>query len=1136
MTDSPEDKGRAFLEEGEVAYQNGDLSKAQVAFEEAAKYFLMANNQRGEAAALTNLGAACAGARWYSKAIEVLESAIALHKVAGNSDGLAMATFSLASALADSGQLFRAKSLFEESMPLLTSTGNESLAARAGKASQWLAGAVPQGLTDEERDRFDRLSAQLKTATESGMTSYHTRNFAVAVRYWNLALQASQALGLDAKSAQLLVYIGSALCSQGHFDDGLKVFESANSLAHDGGYHWAEAAALNGLGCAHLDLGNVDLGIKYLRQAVEIREGLSEPAATAESLGNLGTALARGGDIASAVETLHRALELYETLGDRRSVAIINERIPQIKNGRKYEEVFVFAIPAEAGRADEVYDVVGQLSVAREYESVGDYASAASVHRRLLNVAREAEDKRSEAYFLICIGFTARRRGELSESLISYHQALSAAREAKDRELEARALNNLGVLYSGSDRDAALNFLRAAANLREDLPDKHELGETYFSLSSLSTEDSARNYLEKALSLLNPDQNQYAWATAYSTLKRLLKGADLSDFLKTHLETARRYGAEDLSSRSVEEIELLHEMVPIGEEGGIGLIVQAPKGRLRPPDFGWQLRCTKAESLWIMERHSEAIQELFAAVDEIEKLRGEISVDVQRREYFATQWGVYDTLISYLLTDDRVAEALEVVERAKSRSILEVVGDTDYLPAAVPVEVRKAYRSVRGKLRRAMEELAELQKSAWAEDSEALNSARGEMARGYAALGQITETILRYEPEFSPDSPVHVPDYQRMQSLLRSAQHAFVAYWIGEKACGAFILSQGGVKFFNLPDLESLNASFDEFQATVDALPISRADFEEFLEAFHQQLIAPLKPHIEEINVGELTFIPHYYTHLIPFHVLGASRDTLIEKYVIDYAPSFALYQLSLERRRLGNHSGRALIVANPDGSLENAELEASRVKGILGDAAVLTGSEGTLEALLPEIGLYGILHFACHAQFGEDQGRDIALRLAPTQNHNGLLSLRQIMTNVALDMGCLVVLSACKTGRTVISRSDDFIGLPGGFILAGGAAVIGSLWPVDDVSTALLMQNFYEHLGSGIEHNKALRNAQLWLRELSYEDTERLTSALQEEAARVTADHKLGSEELIDKPFSHPYYWAGFFALGAWAKRPTVT
>jgi CHAT domain-containing protein/tetratricopeptide (TPR) repeat protein len=1134
MIDSAEDKGRALLEEGEIAYQNGDLSKAQIAFEEAAKYFSMANNQSGKAAALTNLGAAYAAANWYSKAIEVLEAAITVHKAVGERVGLAMATFSLASTLADSGQLFSARSFFEAAVPLLTYAGNETLAAQADKACQWIAEVVPQGLTDEEQGKFDRLSAQLKTATAAGMTSYHNRNFADAVRYWETALQASEALQLHTRSAQLLSYIGSALCSQGYLYDGIKVFENANSLARAECDQSVESSTLNGLGCAHLDLGNVDIAIKYLRQAVEIREKLSEPVVTAESLGNLGTALARGGDIGSAVETLHRALELYEMLGDRRSLAIINERIPEIKNGRKYEEVYVFAKPSEANQANEGQDMAGQLRLAREYESAGDYVNAGNVYTRLLNIAREAEDKRLEAYLLICMGFTSRRRGERSESILSYHQALSAARDATDRELEARALNNLGVLYSDSDGTAAINFLRAAAKLREELPDKHELGETYFSLSSLSTEDSARPLLEKALSLLDPDQNQYIWAAAYSGLKQLLKGADLADFLKTHLETARRCGAEDLSSRSIEEIELLHEMVPLDEEGNIGLIVQAPKGRLRPPDFGWELRCTKAKSLWMMEMHSEAIQELLGAVDEIEKLRGKISAEVQRREYFATQWEVYDTLISYLLMADRVAEALEVVERAKSRSILEVVGYTDYIPAAVPIDIRNAYRNVRGKLRGAMDELADLQKGAWEGDSEALNSARGEVARGCAVLGQITESILRYEPEFNADSPIHVPDYQGMRSLRRSARHAFVAYWIGEEVRGAFILSQGGVKFFTFPDFEELNDSFDKFQATLDSLPVTRIQFEESLEAFHRQLIAPLLPHIEEINAEELTFIPHYSTHLIPFHVLGSSRVALIEKYIIDYAPSFALYQLSLERRKLTNYSGRALIVANPDGSLEGADLEASRVNRILGDADVLAGSEGTVEALLSEMGSYGILHFACHAQFGEDQGRDIALRLAPTQNHNGLLSLRQIMTDVVLDMGCLVVLSACETGRTVISRSDDFIGLPGGFILAGAAAVIGTLWPVEDVSTALLLQHFYEHLSSGIEHKEALKNAQLWLRELSYHDVERLTE-LQHGIPKTTADDEPGSEEPIDKPFSHPYYWAGFFALGAWAN-PMVT
>ena len=52
-----------------------------------------------------------------------------------------------------------------------------------------------------------------------------------------------------------------------------------------------------------------------------------------------------------------------------------------------------------------------------------------------------------------------------------------------------------------------------------------------------------------------------------------------------------------------------------------------------------------------------------------------------------------------------------------------------------------------------------------------------------------------------------------------------------------------------------------------------------------------------------------------------------------------------------------------------------------------------------------------------------------------------------------LVVLSACETGLSEIVRNpDEFIGLPGTFLALGASGVIGTLWPVSDEATSLLM------------------------------------------------------------------------------------
>ena len=53
-------------------------------------------------------------------------------------------------------------------------------------------------------------------------------------------------------------------------------------------------------------------------------------------------------------------------------------------------------------------------------------------------------------------------------------------------------------------------------------------------------------------------------------------------------------------------------------------------------------------------------------------------------------------------------------------------------------------------------------------------------------------------------------------------------------------------------------------------------------------------------------------------------------------------------------------------------------------------------------------------------------------------------------------MLSACQTGLGDIRGGDDVVGMNRAFIFAGTHSLMSSLWRVSDVSTAILMKQFY--------------------------------------------------------------------------------
>ncbi|MGB9724558.1 MAG: CHAT domain-containing protein [Chloroflexia bacterium] len=229
--------------------------------------------------------------------------------------------------------------------------------------------------------------------------------------------------------------------------------------------------------------------------------------------------------------------------------------------------------------------------------------------------------------------------------------------------------------------------------------------------------------------------------------------------------------------------------------------------------------------------------------------------------------------------------------------------------------------------------------------------------------------------------------------------------------------------------------------------------------------------------------------------------------------------------------------------SLRYARAELQSVVDLLpqGAAVPLYEEEAAHDAVLSGLAGATLLHFSCHGSFRPDEPLESALHLADKD-----LTLRETMAPefAALDAARLAVLSACQTAIADFRNlPEEAIGLPAGFLQAGVPVVLGTLWPVDDPSAALLMTRFYEYLFQEREPPaRALRRAQRWLRDLTNAELEGYLARHQEiaEARRQAARRMplvmieelllqaITTEDPDARPYARPYYWAPFVLLGA--------
>ena len=314
-----------------------------------------------------------------------------------------------------------------------------------------------------------------------------------------------------------------------------------------------------------------------------------------------------------------------------------------------------------------------------------------------------------------------------------------------------------------------------------------------------------------------------------------------------------------------------------------------------------------------------------------------------------------------------------------------------------------------------------------------------------------------------------------------------------------------------------------------------------------------------------LYFLPSGGLGILP---LGLAVDVtrmrrLFDDFEIVYAPS--LRTLAAARSRVAKAEPSSLLaVINPTGDLPGTVKEGTIVAAHFPAhaRALLQSEAATPEAVLAALKGKTHWHFASHGAFSWDDARQSGL----VMHGNARLTVGKLLESDGLGRPRLVVLSACETGLYDIERSaDEFVGLPGAFMGLGAAGVIGSLWPVADDATALLMTKFYDlHMIEGLAPSRALARAQMWLREATTSEisayarsaavvgrlerghlaeiekalsatpavahrnraaarqSARTTAAAAQDLGRSTA----GAPELA-RPYSHPYFWAGFVHTG---------
>jgi CHAT domain-containing protein len=184
------------------------------------------------------------------------------------------------------------------------------------------------------------------------------------------------------------------------------------------------------------------------------------------------------------------------------------------------------------------------------------------------------------------------------------------------------------------------------------------------------------------------------------------------------------------------------------------------------------------------------------------------------------------------------------------------------------------------------------------------------------------------------------------------------------------------------------------------------------------------------------------------------------------------------------------------------------------------------------------VLHYSGHAAFDLEDPLRSALVLGGKGEgrRDEWLTLRHVFTQMHIRQNVLTVLNGCESGMVRPERVDEYVGLASGFLFAGAACVLSTLWSVEDVSSALLAHRFHELWLGGKGVGAALAAAQHWLRgipsgvALRDEVLPTLLGRLDDDKQRELCERSAAHHVRLspnEPPFASPVYWAPFVATG---------
>jgi CHAT domain-containing protein/tetratricopeptide (TPR) repeat protein len=911
-------------------------------------------------------------------------------------------------------------------------------------------------------------------------------------------------LGEDRKAAQVLYFLGRIHNSVDHYTEAATAFlRSAEIWARGAGPQsrdW-EVRTLYQAGSNLKKAQRLDEASTCYKKALAGAQEIGDEKLEGIILGNLGALTSDQGEVRQGIGLELRGLEMARKAKDDATEATIVANLALdyqlLAENQKAVEYQEEALNLARKRHDRGQEGLVHNNLADLYSDLGDYDKALSHWQEALALARTTGDKTREARTLNNLGTANLRLGQFEQAGKYFEQALALAHAGKDVEAEVMTLSNQAFLALRTRKpsqalEPAQKALALAKGTGEPEAFAHYvLGCTYRDLKRWG---EAQRELEEADEIYRQRDQVLREADIELAMARVARGGHHLDDALTRVRSAL---AKVESARSRVVSQDLRASFSAARHDFYDLLIDT-----------LMARGLSAEALQASERARARILLEVLQEAETDARQGADPELVNRERNLRDELNARESHRIDLLKRERPApaglaearkkidETLEELQRVEA-SLRESSPRYAALTQPQPLTVAEIQTQVLdGKALLLEYALGETKSFLWLVGPGKLETFTlpgreriESVARRYYELVTARNGLRSGETIPAWKARIKVSDRQarRVGAELSSLILGPVEKQLGDRPL--LVVAEGALQYVPFSALPLSNSgapliSRHEIVVLPSATALAalrrelkgRKPAPQELAIFADPVFQASDPRLKAPHLGSQGQVDRSAAALQPPRLRSASEPEAGRDSGIDVS--------NLRRLPSSRQEAETIAALVPSGKVFKA-------LGFAASKAAVTGG-----------GLDGFrkLHFATHGLLDSQHPELSGLVLSEydPQGHqqDGVLRLNDIY-NLHLDAD-LVVLSACRTALGKEVRGEGLIGLTRGFMYAGAARVLASLWSVEDKATAVLMGKLYRGmLQKGLTPAAALRQAQL-------------------EMAR-------------DPKRKSPYYWAGFSLQGEW-------